>query len=89
MTEKIELMPCPWCRKIDMLAVSIHQARDKKHRYGHYDSSVYCRRCGVYGPRMKSEQIINGFDYRNCVPTHGFRERMRQLAVEAWNRRTV
>ena len=81
----VDLKPCPWCKKRDKLSVSLHQALAKKTRYGAYDSAVYCRRCGAYGPKVRSETLTARLDVRNEQPGIPFKEAMQKEAVIAWN----
>lgn len=83
----MELKPCPWCGKRDKLALSLHQALAKKTRYGAYDAAVYCRRCGAYGVKVRSETLTARLDARNEQPTLPFKEAMREEAIIAWNAR--
>lgn len=84
----IELKPCPFCGKTDKLDFSHHQANNRKTRYGRYDAAIYCRRCGAYGPKIKSEDLaLPGCDIRNENVTITFKERMREAALNLWNRR--
>ena len=85
----IELKPCPFCGRVDKLDLQFRQAMDKKHRYGKHDAAIYCRKCYAYGPRIKSEDLLlPECDFRNEGVTITFKDRMREAALNAWNRRT-
>ena len=82
----MDLKPCPFCGSI-RLDLQFRQA-PKRHRYGRYDSAVYCRKCHSYGPRVKSEDIeLPQCDIRNENPTERFKDAMRIAAIDVWNRR--
>ena len=80
-----DLKACPWCRKANRLAFSFHQAAAKRTRYGAYDGAIYCRRCGAYGPTIKSEWITTRLDWRNETPTGSLRDAVQKAAIRAWN----
>lgn len=81
-----ELKPCPFCGSDRHLNFQYRQARGS--RRGKYDSSIYCRKCGCFGARVKSETLgIEVLDVRNEIPTKTYKEAMRAKAIEAWNRR--
>lgn len=85
-----KLKPCPFCGRADKLDFQFRQALDKKHRYGRHDAAIYCRHCYGYGPRIRSEDMaLPGCDLRNEGVTVTFKERMRQAALMAWNRRAL
>ena len=81
----IELKYCPFCGRIDKLDVSCHQTR---RGYGTYDSAVYCRRCGAYGPKIRSEDFcMRSIDFRNEHITDKGKDMLKEEAVKLWNRR--
>ena len=84
-----EIEPCPFCGNTSNLDLQFRQALDKKHRYGQYDASIYCRKCYCYGPRVRSEDVIGRrkADTRNEEPALPLKDAMRKAALEKWNRR--
>lgn len=81
----MELKPCPFCGSYK-LSFQYRQARGS--RIGNRDASIYCRACGCFGRRVKSEDLdIPRIDPRNEIPTKKTKEVMREAAIEAWNRR--
>lgn len=81
-----ELKPCPFCGSVSHLNFQFRQARGS--RRGEYDASIYCRKCGAYGARVKSREIkMPLLDARNEVPNSNYKDAMRKEALIRWNRR--
>lgn len=78
-----ELKICPFCGSDKHLNFQLIKARGSS--FGQYNASIYCRKCGCYGPRTKIK--VPDFDIINGIPTNETKQIARKVAAEIWNRR--